>query len=80
MAPERNFHEPIIEPEKEPKARSAQRTKPPFPGRAVASSAVIRASGMLQTKGKRTKPRMARRGPPAWTVCSEPKGPPETSK
>lgn len=63
---------PMREPQNGPKARWAHRTKPPLPGRAVVSSAVIRASGTLQMKGKMRKPRRARRGPAAWTAGSSP--------
>lgn len=65
MTPLRNFQVPIREPQKGPKARSAQRTKPPLPGKAVVSSAVMRASGTLHMKGNMRKPRMARNGPAA---------------
>lgn len=71
---------PISEPQNGPKARSAQMTKPPLPGKTVVSSAVTRASGMLQMKGKTRKPRMAKRGPAALTAGSSPYGPPATSK
>lgn len=40
----------------------------------------MRASGMLQMKGNIRKPRMAKRGPPAFTAGSSPYGPPATSK
>ncbi|KAM1114792.1 hypothetical protein PS1_005459 [Malus domestica] len=72
MTPLRNFQVPIKEPQKGPKARSAQMTKPPFPGKAVESSAVMRASGTLQMNGKMRKPRMAKRGPAAWPAGSSP--------
>lgn len=72
MTPLRNFHVPINEPQSGPKARSAHRTKPPLPGKAVVSSAVIRASGMLHMKGNMRKPNKARSGPAAWTAGSSP--------
>ena len=80
MTPQRNFQEPIREPQKGPNAWWAHMTKPPLPGKVVASSAVTRASGMLHMKGKTRKPRMAKRGPAAPTACSSPYGPPATSK
>lgn len=46
----------------------------------MASSAVTRASGMLQMKGKIRNPRMAKSGPAAPTADSSPYAPPETSK
>jgi len=59
MAPETYFQVPMREPGKGPKARSAQRTKPPLPGMAVESSAVTSASGTAQMKGKTRKPSSA---------------------
>lgn len=72
MTPLRNFHVPIREPQNGPKARSAHMTKPPLPGKAVVSSAVIRASGTLQMKGNMRKPNRARSGPADWTAGSSP--------
>lgn len=80
MTPLRNLNVPIKEPKNGPKAQSAQMTKPLLFGKAVESSAVTRASGMLQMKGKMRKPRMAKSGPAAWTAGSSPYGPPATSK
>lgn len=68
----RSFHDPIIEPQNGPKALCAHMTKPPLPGKVVASSAVIRPSGMLQIKGKIINPRIANRGPAAATAASSP--------
>ncbi|KAI3414728.1 uncharacterized protein J3R85_015900 [Psidium guajava] len=72
MTPLRNFQVPMREPKKGPKARSAQMTKPPLPGNAVESSAVMRASGTLHMKGKMEKPRRATKGPAACTAGSSP--------
>ncbi|KAL8159495.1 hypothetical protein V2J09_001032 [Rumex salicifolius] len=72
MTPLRNFQDPIIEPQKGPNALWAQITNPPLPGKVVASSAVMRASGMLQMNGKMRKPSMANRGPAAPTAASSP--------
>lgn len=80
MTPLRNFQEPIKDPKNGPKAWWAQITKPPLPGKAVESSAVMRASGIDQMKGKIRNPRMARSGPAALTAGSSPYGPPATSK
>lgn len=55
-------------PQKGPKAAVTHATYPLFSGNVVASSAVIRASGTLHTRGKIRKPMMARRGPPALTA------------
>lgn len=57
-----------------------QATKPLFSGIAVASSAVIIASGMLHSRGNTRKPSRVSSGPPADTASSVPKGPPDTSK
>ncbi|KAJ0941448.1 hypothetical protein HanRHA438_Chr02g0094621 [Helianthus annuus] len=80
ITPVRNFHEPIKDPQNGPKALWAQITNPPLPGKVVESSAVTRASGMLQMNGKIKKPKMARSGPAACTAGSSPYGPPATSK
>jgi hypothetical protein len=72
MTPLKNCHEPIKEPQKGPKAWWAQMTKPPLPGKVVASSAVTRASGMLHMNGKMRKPRIAKSGPAAPTTASAP--------
>lgn len=72
MAPETYFQVPMREPETGPKARSAQTTKPPFPGMAVESSAVTSDSGMAQMKGKMRKPSSAKRGPADCTAGSAP--------
>ena len=44
-------------------------------GKAVASSAVTRASGRLHTKGKTTKPSSAKRGPAEVTASCSCHGP-----
>lgn len=64
--------DPIKDPMNGPNARSAQITNPPLPGKVVESSAVMSASGTLQIKGKMRNPRIAYRGPAAFTVGSSP--------
>ena len=51
-----------------PKAAVTQATYPLFSGKAVASSAVIRASGIDHIRGNRMKPRIDSRGPAALTA------------
>ncbi|KAF7811063.1 4F5 domain-containing protein/zf-met2 domain-containing protein [Senna tora] len=65
---------------KGPKADEIQITYPPFSGKLVESSAVTRASGILQINGNIKKPSKDKRGPPPdFTESSIPKGPPDTS-
>lgn len=59
MTPLRNLVDPIRDPQNGPNACSAHITNPPLPGKAVASSAVMRASGILHMKGKIRNPRIA---------------------
>lgn len=55
-------------PQKGPKAAVTHATYPLFSGNVVANSAVIRASGTLQMRGRIRNPRIASSGPPALTA------------
>lgn len=68
VTPLTHENKPSRNPKNGPKADSTHTTYPEFSGKAVVSSAQIRASGMLQTKGRIMKPRIASRGPAALTA------------
>ncbi len=73
------LNQPCKYPIKGPKADVHQETNPVFEGNLLPNSAVIRASGIDQNRGKRMKPVNAQNGP-ADMADSLPKGPPQTVK
>lgn len=60
-----------------PNASLTHTTHPAHSGKALESSAVSKASGILHTKGKTMYPTMPSKGPTFATMLSMPKGPPE---